>query len=364
MESFYKDKVILVTGGTGSIGSEIVKKLLELDPKAIRVLDNNETSLFELEQELNSDKIRTFMGDIRDKERLMRAFEGADVVFHAGALKHVPLCEYNPFDAVKTNVIGTQNVLNAALDQNVNKVIVISTDKAVNPINVMGATKLLAERLTISANNYTGHKNTVFSCVRFGNVLDSRGSVVPLFKNQIKKGGPVTITSPDMTRFIMGIPQAVQLILKAGEISKGNEIFILKMPALNIVDLAEVMIEEFAPMYGYKPEDIEIQIVGKRIGEKTYEELMTEDETINAVDQGKLYIINSQKNSNESAVCNPDLIENEEMQIENGMVSAVNQLHILNSEDKDECSVYNSNLVQKLSKEEIKDIITDFCLKD
>ena len=188
MESFYKDKVVLVTGGTGSIGSEIVKKVLEHSPKAVRVLDNNETSLFELEQELNSNKIRTLIGDIRDNERLMRALEGVDIVFHAGALKHVPLCEYNPFDAVKTNVIGTQNVLNAALDQNVDKVIVISTDKAVNPINVMGATKLLAERLTISANNYTGDKNTVFSCVRFGNVLDSRGSVVPLFKNQLKKG--------------------------------------------------------------------------------------------------------------------------------------------------------------------------------
>jgi FlaA1/EpsC-like NDP-sugar epimerase len=366
MESFYKDKIVLVTGGTGSIGSEIVKKLLELNPKAVRVLDNNETSLFELEQELNSDKIRTLIGDIRDKERLMRAFEGVDIVFHAGALKHVPLCEYNPFDAVKTNVIGTQNVLNAALDQEVGKVIVISTDKAVNPINVMGATKLLAERLTISANNYTGNKNTVFSCVRFGNVLDSRGSVVPLFKNQIKKGGPVTITSSNMTRFIMGIPQAVQLILKACEISEGKEIFILKMPALNIVDLAEVMIEEFAPLYGYKPKDIEIQMIGKRIGEKTYEELMTEDEMVNAVDEGKLYIINSkERNSNESAIHDSNLIKNGELQTEDGMVGAVNQLHVLNSkEDTHESAVYNSDLIEKLSKEEIKDIIMDFCLKD
>ena len=327
MKSFYEDKVIIVTGGTGSIGSEIVRELLELNPKAVRVLDNNETGLFELEQELNSDKIRTFMGDIRDKERLLRAFEGVDIVFHAGALKHVPLCEYNPFDAVKTNIIGTQNVLNAALDKEVSKVIVISTDKAVNPINVMGATKLLAERLTISANYYTGEKNTVFSCVRFGNVLDSRGSVVPLFKSQIKKGGPITITSTDMTRFIMGIPQAVQLILRAGEISEGNEIFILKMPALNIVDLAEVMVDEFAPIYGYKPEDIEIKIIGKRFGEKTYEELMTEEEMIFAMDQGELYIINSDKEVSEDKI------------------------------------VYNSNQAEKLSKEEIKDIIRKFCHK-
>ncbi len=327
MKSFYEDKVILVTGGTGSIGSEIVREILELKPKAVRVLDNNETGLFELEQELRTDKIRTFMGDIRDKERLLRAFEGVDIIFHAGALKHVPLCEYNPFDAVKTNIIGTQNVLNAALDRNVKKVIVISTDKAVNPINVMGATKLLAERLAISANYYTGYRDTVFSCVRFGNVLDSRGSVVPLFKSQIKKGGPVTITSPDMTRFIMGIPQAVQLILRAGEISEGKEIFILKMPALNIVDLAEVMVEEFAPVYGYKPEDIEIKIIGKRFGEKTYEELMTEEEMVYAADKGELYIIKS------GEVVNKDNV------------------------------IYNSHSAKKLSKKEIKDILIEFCDK-
>lgn len=327
MTSFYEDKVILVTGGTGSIGSEIVREVLELNPKAVRVLDNNETGLFELEQELRSDKIRTFMGDIRDKERLLRAFEGVDIIFHAGALKHVPLCEYNPFDAVKTNIIGTQNVLNAALDRNVKKVIVISTDKAVNPINVMGATKLLAERLAISANYYRGNKDTVFSCVRFGNVLDSRGSVVPLFKSQIKKGGPITITSTEMTRFIMGIPQAVHLILKAGEISEGKEIFILKMPSLNIVDLADVMIEEFAPYYNFKPDDIEIKIIGKRIGEKTYEELMTEEEMAYAIDQGELYIIKSDE------VVNNDNI------------------------------IYNSHSAPKLSKKEIKDILKEFCHK-
>lgn len=327
MESFYKDKVILVTGGTGSIGSEIVRKLLELNPAVVRVLDNNETGLFELEQEINSDKIRTFIGDIRDKERLMRALDNVDIVFHAAALKHVPLCEYNPFDAVKTNIIGTQNVLDAALDKNVEKVVVISTDKAVNPINVMGATKLLAERLTLSANYYTGGKNTVFSCVRFGNVLDSRGSVVPLFKDQIKKGGPVTITDPNMTRFIMGIPQAVKLILKAGVVAEGKEIFILKMPAVNIIDLAKAMIEELSPVYGYKPEEIKTEIIGKRLGEKTYEELMTKEEMIRAVDKCELYIINSKKTNSK------------------------------------ECIVYNSNLVKKLSKDEIKDIIRDFCFK-
>ncbi len=324
LNNFYKDKNILVTGGTGSIGSEIVKKLIKLNPRIIRVLDNNETALFELEQELNSKKIRTFIGDIRDKERLKRAFEHVDIVFHAGALKHVSLCEYNPFDAVKTNVLGTQNVLNAALDMNVKKVIMISTDKAVSPINVMGATKLLAERLTISANYYVGERDTVFSCVRFGNVLDSRGSVVPIFKKQIQKGGPITITDPEMTRFVMSIPEAVNLILEAGEIAEGKEIFILKMPALNIVDLAEVMIDLLAPKYGFNNDDIKINYIGKRLGEKMYEELMTVDELGYVVDKGDLFALNSEYHPN-----NDNKVD------------------------------YNSDLVEKLSKEEIKSILLE-----
>lgn len=295
MMSYYNNKTILVTGGTGSIGREIVKKLLEFEPTTVRVLDNNETALFDLEQELNDNRIRTLIGDIRDPERLKMAFDSVDIIFHAAALKHVSLCEYNPFDAVKTNVLGTQNVLNSALEANAEKVIVISTDKAVNPINVMGATKLLSERLTISANNYAGNKKTIFSCVRFGNVIDSRGSVVPIFKKQIKNGGPVTITDPEMTRFVMGIPEAVELILKAGKLAKGKEIFILKMPALNIIDLAEVMIEEFASNYNHKVEDIKIKIIGKRNGEKMYEELMTEDELNYALEYEELFILNSDK---------------------------------------------------------------------
>ena len=208
MKDFYEGKVILITGGVGSIGSEIVRKILEYEPRAVRVLDNNETGLFDLEQELQSEKIRIFVGDVRDKERLKRAIEDVDLVFHAAALKHVPLCEYNPFEAVKTNVIGTQNLIDVAIDEEVEKIITISTDKAVNPINVMGATKLLAERLTISANFYKGDRETAFSCVRFGNVLYSRGSVLPLFEEQIKKGF-ITLTDSNMTRFIMNTSQAV-----------------------------------------------------------------------------------------------------------------------------------------------------------
>lgn len=329
VEEYYADKVMLVTGGAGSIGKEISRKVLEYNPSVVRVLDNNETALFELEEEFNSDKIRVFYGDVRDKDRLKRAFDNVDIIFHAGALKHVPLCEFNPFDAVKTNIIGTQNVLDVALDNNVEKVIFVSTDKSVNPINVMGATKLLAERLTISANHYTGDRNTVFSCVRFGNVLNSRGSVIPVFKNQIKNGGPVKITDKEMTRFIMGIPEAVHLILKAGAQAKGGEIFILKMQATNIMDLAEVMIENLAEIYNHKPEDIGIEIIGKRVGEKMYEELMTADESIYAVDKGELFILNSKIHGN----------------INNTME-------------------YNSDYVEKLSKEQISGIITETLFKN
>lgn len=288
-EKFYRGKTILVTGGAGSIGSEIVRSLLKLNPHAIRILDINETGLFDLEQELQSPKIRALIGDIRDRDRLKRAFEDVNIVFHAAALKHVPLCEYNPFDALRTNAIGTQNVMDAALDEEVEKVILISTDKAVNPTNVMGATKLLAERLVISANHYKGKRKIAFSCVRFGNVMDSRGSVIPLFRSQIKKGGPLTVTDPNMTRFVMSIPNAVNLILEAAYMSKGGETFILKMPALRIIQLAEVMVEELAP----KNSKIEIKIIGKRAGEKLYEELMTEDEVESAAEDDGLYVLNS-----------------------------------------------------------------------
>lgn len=291
LKEFYKGKTILVTGGAGSIGSELVRTLLKFNPKVIRVLDVNETGLFELGQELKSEKLRLFVGDIRDKDRLERAIEGVDIVFHAAALKHVPLCEYNPFEAVKTNVVGTQNLIDVALDEEVEKFITISTDKAVNPINVMGATKLLAERITTAANLYKGKRRTAFSVVRFGNVLNSRGSILPLIKNQIQKGGPVTLTDPKMTRFIMSIHDAVMLVLKAGMLAKGGEIFILKMPAVKVLDLIEAVIEELAPKYGYLPRDIKIDIIGKRPGEKLFEELMTEEEALNAKELEDMYII-------------------------------------------------------------------------
>jgi len=296
LEETFKDKRILITGGTGSIGSGLVRKLLEFNPKVIRIFSNDENAQFDLEQELKEyDNLRFLVGDVRDKERLKRATEDIEIVFHAAALKHVPSCEYNPFEAIKTNVIGTQNLLEVVMNENVEKMITISTDKAVNPVNVMGATKLLAERLTIAANYYKGFKRTVFSCVRFGNVLGSRGSVVQLFEKQIQNGGPVTLTDPNMIRFVMSMDRAIELVLKAAQMAQGEEVFIFKMPALHIRRLADVMIQKLAPKYGYEPKDVEVKIIGKRKGEKLYEELMTEDEAMNAYETKDMLVVLPEK---------------------------------------------------------------------
>ena len=336
---FFKNKSMLVTGGSGSIGRLLVKELLKYDPYVVRVLDNNETGLFELFHEFKSKKIRPLVGDIRDKERLIRAMEDVDIVFHAAALKHVPLCEYNPFDAVKTNIIGTQNIMDAALDQHVEKVILISTDKAANPTNVMGATKLLAEKLTISMNNYRGSKKTIFCCVRFGNVLNTRGSVIPLFKKQIMQGGPVTVTDPKMTRFMMTIQKAVSLVLKASEIATAGETFILKMPVVKIGDLAKVMIEELALEYGHNPESIDIINIGKRPGEKLYEELMTEYEAEYAYENEEMFVIVPERFDE---ICNLEVISP-------------------NSFEKTDRKVYSSNIngINFLKDEEIKQLLLD-----
>lgn len=254
------------------------------------MLDNNESGLFELQQRLRSPLIRTLVGDIRDKERLKFAVRGVNIVFHAAALKHVPLCEYNPFEAVKTNVIGTQHLIETCRENFVEKCIAISTDKAVNPINTMGATKLLSEKLVMTANIGINCK-TKFSCVRFGNVLNSVGSVIPIFKQQIKNGGPVTITDENMVRFFMSMEEAVNLVLETATLSKGGDIFILKMKRLRIIDLAEVMIEKMAPRYGYRPEKIEIKITGTRPGEKLDEQLITQEEFAQLIRLQKMWVI-------------------------------------------------------------------------
>lgn len=290
----FKGKKILVTGGAGSIGGEIVKEVLSFNSSVVRVLDNNEMGLYTLGEEIKDKRLRLFLGDVRERGRVGRAMEGIDIVFHAAALKHVPICEYNPFDAIRTNVVGTQNVIDAALNEEVEKVIVVSTDKAANPNNVMGATKLLSERLVVAANYFKGPRRTNLSCVRFGNVIKSRGSVGGLFENQIKKGGPLTITSIGMTRFIMPMRDAIDLTFKSVELSKGGEVFIFKMPSVRIIDLAKIMIEELAPKHGFSPSKIKIKEIGPRPGEKIDEELMTKEEARATLETEDMFIILAQ----------------------------------------------------------------------
>lgn len=300
MLSWIRGKKILVTGGTGSIGSEIVRQLLPHEPQVVRVFSRDETKQMYLAQELSSfADVRYLIGDVRDKERLHRAAEDIDVIIHAAAMKHVPACEYNPFEAVKTNVLGVQNALDAALAVEAEQFVFISTDKVVNPVNAMGATKLLGERLVAAAHQYRGHRRTRFTAVRFGNVLGSRGSVIPLFKAQIAAGGPVTITHPGATRFIMSIDQAVRLTLEAMTRSTGGELFILKMPVINIADLAQVLMEEYGPRVGRHPDSIPVEEIGLRPGEKLFEELLTEIEAQRALENGDLFMIPWEGNRDE-----------------------------------------------------------------
>lgn len=288
-----KNKKILITGGTGSLGRELVRRILKCDPKVIRIFDVDETEQFNFQQELKDykDEVRFLIGDVRDKERLARAAEDIDIIIHTAALKHVMSCEYNPFEAVRTNILGMQNIIDVAINNNVGKTIFTSSDKAVNPSNTMGVSKLMAEKLVTAANIYKGKRDCVFSSVRFGNVMGSRGSVIPLFKQQIASGGPVTVTDPTMTRFMMSMSQAVALLLNSLKIAQGGEVFIFKMPTIRIQDLADVMIEELAPRYNHKKEDIAIEIIGTKPGEKMYEELMTEDEAAHSLENKDMYII-------------------------------------------------------------------------
>jgi UDP-N-acetylglucosamine 4,6-dehydratase len=287
--SFYTNKTILLTGGAGSVGAQLVRALLNAKPRALILLDNNEGALYDLEQDLKSKKVSFFIADVRDKERIAPFFEGVDYVFHLAALKNVPMCEYNPYEAVKTNIIGTQNVIEICLQQKVQKVIFTSTGKAVKPTTAYGASKLFAERLLTIANGATA--GTVFASVRFGNVLGSRGSVFPLFRRQIERGGPVTITHEEMVRPNILMFNALNLISKALEISKGGEVFIFKMKAMRITDVASVMIEVLAPKYGHKPDFIKTELIGVKPGEKIREELMTESEQRRAYETEDLFIV-------------------------------------------------------------------------
>lgn len=273
MKDLVKDKVILVTGGTGTIGSRLVLELLRHNPRQIRVFSRDEGRQHDLLQLTKYPRnLRLFIGDVRDFGRLKRAFSGVDIIFHAAAMKYVPLCEYNPFEAVKTNIIGAQNVIDAALACGVDKVVAISTDKVVNPVGVMGVSKLMMEKLFINANYYKGAEaRTSFSCVRFGNVSWARGSVLPLWKRQAEEAGRISVTDEQMTRFLMSQDQAVGLVLEAFLQMKGGEIFVFKMPAIRIGDLARLFLEKYFP-----GKSVTIERTSRRAGEKTHEELIGE----------------------------------------------------------------------------------------
>jgi len=284
---------VLVTGACGTVGQELVHQLVhEFKVGRIIAIDNNESELFFHENRYrNFPNVSFFLDDVRDRLGLIRKMHSISTVFHAAAFKHVILCEKSPSAAVETNIIGVSNVIWAALTAKVKRVIFTSSDKAVNPTNVMGTSKLMGERLITAANIDSGAADTVFVSTRFGNVLGSRGSVIPIFKQQIQSGGPVTLTHPEMTRFIMSIQQAVSLVIDSAGLAKGGEVYVTKMPVVQIRDLAEVMIEELAHENGYRPQDIKIEIIGSKPGEKLYEELMTGEETSRAYELEKYFVV-------------------------------------------------------------------------
>lgn len=278
------NKSILVTGGTGSFGKAFTRYVLEhYDPKKIIIYSRDELKQFLMQNEYKEykDKLRFFIGDVRDKEHLARAFEGVDYVVHAAALKQVPACEYNPAEAIKTNINGAQNVIDAALDMGVKKVVALSTDKAVNPVNLYGGTKLVSDKLFIAANAYAGEKDICFSIVRYGNVAGSRGSVIPLFHNIMKNGGTeLPITDYRMTRFWISIQQGVELVIKALEEARGGETFISKIPSFKVTDLAEAMLP------GCKMPE-----VGIRVGEKLHEVMVAVEDAPNTYEYDGHFII-------------------------------------------------------------------------
>ena len=281
MFSMLDGKTILVTGGTGSFGKKFTRMVLDrYDVNKLIIFSRDELKQAQMRTEFgNNPKLRFFIGDVRDKERLYRAFDGVDVVIHAAALKRVPECEYNPFEAIKTNVIGAQNIIDAAIDRGVSKIVALSTDKAVNPINLYGATKLCSDKLFIAGNSYVGSKDTRFAVVRYGNVVGSRGSVVPLFL-QLKEAGKLPITDPRMTRFWITLEEGVEMVFAALEKMQGGEIFVPKIPSMKITDLAEAIAPE-----------CELEIVGIRPGEKLHEMLITGSDARHTLEFENYYII-------------------------------------------------------------------------
>ena len=278
----FKNKVLMITGGTGSFGNAVLNRFLETEIKEIRIFSRDEKKQDDMRKKYNNDKIKFYIGDVRDIQSIRNAINGVDYIFHAAALKQVPSCEFFPLEAVKTNVIGTDNVLTAAIDEGVKKVICLSTDKAAYPVNAMGTSKAMMEKVFVAKSRTVSPEKTVICGTRYGNVMCSRGSVIPLFIEQIKSGKPLTITEPKMTRYIMSLDEAVELVLFAFKNAESGDIMVQKAPACTIEDLAQAVKEIFNA-------DNEIKIIGIRHGEKMYETLLTNEECAHAIDMGNFY---------------------------------------------------------------------------
>ena len=281
----FNDKVLLITGGTGSFGNAVLQRFLKTGIREIRIFSRDEKKQDDMRKHYKNNKLKFYLGDVRDKDSIVDAMRGTDYVFHAAALKQVPSCEFYPMQAVKTNIIGTENVLSSAIDSNVRKVIVLSTDKAVYPINSMGVSKAMMERVAVAKSRNLNDADIMIACTRYGNVMASRGSVIPLFIDKVRQGAAITITDPAMTRFMMSLDQAVELVLFAFNNGKNGDIFVQKSPAATI----ELLANTLTKILGH-PDHL-IKIIGTRHGEKLYEALMTREEMIHAIDMDKYYRI-------------------------------------------------------------------------
>ncbi|WP_223532539.1 polysaccharide biosynthesis protein [Pseudomonas sp. BF-R-30] len=280
----FDNKVLMITGGTGSFGHTVLKRFLDTDVKEIRVFSRDEKKQEDMRIALSNDKVKFYIGDVRDRDSLDQAMVGVDYIFHAAALKQVPSCEFYPMEAVRTNVIGTENVLNAAIASGVKRVVVLSTDKAVYPINAMGISKAMAEKLMVAKSRMIPAAGPVICATRYGNVMASRGSVIPLFINQLQNDEPLTVTDPNMTRFLMSLEDSVDLVLHAFEHAEQGDIFVQKAPASTVADLAQALKELFS-------RDNTVKVIGTRHGEKLYESLISREEMAKAKDMGRYYRI-------------------------------------------------------------------------
>jgi len=321
----FKDKTLLITGGTGSFGNAVLKRFLNTDIGEIRIFSRDEKKQDDMRRFYKNDKIKFYIGDVRDLASVKNAMHGVDYVFHAAALKQVPTCEFFPLEAVKTNVLGTDNVLTAAIECGVKKVICLSTDKAVYPINAMGISKAMMEKVLIAKSRTVSPDKTLICGTRYGNVMASRGSVIPLFVQQIKSGQPITVTNPNMTRFLMSLDEAIDLVLFAFEHAQSGDIFVQKAPACTIGDLAQALKEIFDA-------DNEIKIIGTRHGEKLYETLLSKEEFLVAEDLGRYYRVPA---------------DNRDLNYDKYFVQGDERLSVGQE--------YNSNNTERLNVEQIKE---------